>query len=73
VALMISTALGESLLERMSLPIFTIGIALIVIAIVLQLLELQFSNRTLRLETEDIAAVRPLKDSDVPQTYKNTD
>jgi hypothetical protein len=73
VALMISTELGKSLLERTSLPIFAMGIALIVIAIVLQLLELQFSNRTLRVETEDIAAVRPLKDSDVSQTYKNTD
>lgn len=56
VALMISAAPGHSFLEAASLPIFTIGIVLITIAIVLQLLELQFSNRTLRLETEDIAA-----------------
>jgi hypothetical protein len=54
VALMISAALGKSLLETVSLSMFTIGILLIVIAVGLQLLELQFSNRTLRAETEDI-------------------
>lgn len=54
VALMISATMGKSLLEFLSLPLFTIGIVLIVIAIVLQLLELRLSNRTLRAETEDI-------------------
>jgi hypothetical protein len=56
VALMISAALRKSELEAASLPTFSIGIVLLMIAICLQLAELQFSNRTLRLETEDIAA-----------------
>jgi hypothetical protein len=56
VALMISAALSKSVLEAASLPVFTMGILLIVIAIALQLAELQFSNRTLRLEIEDIGA-----------------
>ena len=54
VALMISAALGRDLLAAASLPVFTIGILLIAVAILLQLLELQFSNRTLRIETRDI-------------------
>jgi hypothetical protein len=54
VALMISAALSRTMLEAASLPTFTLGIVLIMIAIVLQLLELQFSNRTLHLETQDI-------------------
>jgi DNA-binding transcriptional regulator YbjK len=55
VALLISAALSRSVLEAASLPTFTVGLLLMMIAIVLQLAELQFSNRTLRLETEDIA------------------
>ena len=55
VALMISAPLGQSVLAAASLPVFTIGIVLIMIAVALQLLELQLSNRTLGLETEDIA------------------
>jgi hypothetical protein len=58
VALMITAALSRTLLEAASLPTFTLGIVLIMIAIVLQLLELQFSNRTLRLETADIGNSR---------------
>jgi hypothetical protein len=54
VALMISAAMGRSLLAAASLSVFTAGILFIAMAIVLQLLELQFSNRTLALETRDI-------------------
>jgi hypothetical protein len=71
---MISAAMGRALLEAFSLPMFTIGVGLIVVAILLQLLELQFSNRTLTVETEDIlagstdvAAHETIKASDVPQ------
>jgi hypothetical protein len=63
VALMISAAVDRSVLETASLPIFTTGIGLIMIAIVFQLMELQFSNRTLRLETEDITAGKPSANS----------
>ena len=53
---------GRPLLDFLvaaSLPIFTVGILLIMAALVLQLVELQKSNRTLLLDTQDI--VRPEK------------
>jgi hypothetical protein len=54
VALIISTTFWRDVLVAASLPFFTVGILMIVIAIVLQLLELQQSNRTLLLETSDV-------------------
>ena len=51
VALMIS---ARRLMAVASLSIFTLGIVLIMIATVCQLFELQYSNRTLALETKDV-------------------
>jgi len=59
VALIISTTFWRDVLVAASLPIFTVGILLIMAALVLQLVELQKSNRTLLLDTQDI--VRPEK------------
>lgn len=54
VALIISATFWREVLLAVSIPIFTVGILLIVIAIVLQLIELQQSNRTLLLDTQDV-------------------
>lgn len=54
VALIISATFWREVLLAVSIPMFTVGILLIVIAIVLQLIELQQSNRTLLLDTRDV-------------------
>jgi hypothetical protein len=56
VALIISATFWRDVMVAASLPIFTIGILLIMIAIVFQLLELQQANRTLALDTRDVTA-----------------
>jgi hypothetical protein len=56
VALIITATFWRTVLEAASLPIFTAGIMLVMVAIVLQLLELQQSNRTLLLDTMDVTA-----------------
>lgn len=58
VALMISAMMSRELLAAISVPVFITGLALIMIAISLQLLELQFANLTLEIETGDIRPVR---------------
>ena len=55
VALIISATFWRRMLIDASLPVFTTGIALIMVAIVCQLLELQHANRTLALDTKDAA------------------
>jgi hypothetical protein len=56
VALIIGATFWRNVLAAASLPIFTIGILLIMVAIVLQLLELQHANRTLMNDTVDVKA-----------------
>jgi DNA-binding transcriptional regulator YbjK len=55
VALFISATSWRHVLVAVSLPVFTLGIVLVMTAILLQLLELQLSNRTLFLDTMDVA------------------
>jgi hypothetical protein len=55
IALLISATLWRQMLVWITLPLFLLAILLIVIAIVCQLLELQASNRTISLETKDVA------------------
>jgi Protein of unknown function (DUF2721) len=57
-ALIISATLWRHMLAAATLPLFLIGILLIMLAIVCQLLELQSSNRTVSLEMSDIADMR---------------
>jgi hypothetical protein len=57
-ALIISATLWRHMLAAATLPLFLIGILLIMLAIVCQLLELQSSNRTVSLEMSDIADTR---------------
>ena len=57
-ALIISATLWRHMLAAATLPLFLIGILLIVFAIGCQLLELQSSNRTVSLEISDIADTR---------------
>jgi hypothetical protein len=57
-ALIISATLWRHMLAAATLPLFLIGILLIISAIVCQLLELQSSNRTVSLEISDIADPR---------------
>jgi hypothetical protein len=58
VALFISATFWRTELVEASLPIFTAGIVLIMVAIVLQLLELEQANRTLLLDTRDVVSTR---------------
>ena len=55
IALLISATLWRQTLVWITLPLFLLAISLIVIAIICQLLELQASNRTIFLETKDVA------------------
>src|SRR5881227_4007881 len=57
-ALIISATLWRHLLATATLPLFLLGILLIVLAIVCQLLELQSSDRTMSTEISDIVEVR---------------
>jgi Protein of unknown function (DUF2721) len=54
VALLIGLSVSGKILPQAILVLFLIGLALIVVAIVLQLLELQQSNRTIDLESSEI-------------------
>jgi Protein of unknown function (DUF2721) len=58
-ALLISATLWRSMLGFATLPLFFVGGLLILAAIVLQLLELQTSNRTIGMETRDITGEPP--------------
>ena len=53
-ALIISATLWREMLAIATLPLFLVGILLIMFAIVCQLLELQTSNHTISLEVRDI-------------------
>jgi hypothetical protein len=55
IALLISATLWRQMLVWITLPLFLLAIFLIVVAIICQLLELQASNRTISLETKDVA------------------
>lgn len=57
-ALIIGATLWRQMLAAATLPLFLLGILLIMLAIVCQLLELQSSNRTMSLEISDIVEVR---------------
>jgi hypothetical protein len=57
-ALIISATLWREMLAAATLPLFLLGILLIVLAIVCQLLELQSSDRTISLEISDIVQAR---------------
>lgn len=57
-ALIISATLWRHILAAATLPLFLVGILLIVLAIVCQLLELQSSDRTISLEISDILQAR---------------
>ncbi len=56
VALLISGTAWRKMLESITLPLFALGIALLFVAIVCQIMELQMSNRTLNLEIKDVVA-----------------
>jgi hypothetical protein len=56
VAMVIGAATWRKMLESITLPLFALGISLILAAIVCQLLELHLSNRTIALEVRDISA-----------------
>lgn len=55
-ALVISATLWRKMLETTTLPIFGLGILLIMAAIFFQMLELHLSNRTIALEIRDVSA-----------------
>jgi|GEM_PF-5437736 len=55
-AMVISATLWHQMLENITLPLFGLGISLILTAIACQLLELHLSNRTIALEISDVAA-----------------
>lgn len=57
-ALIISATLWRHMLATATLPLFLVGILLMMLALVCQLLELQSSNRTVSLEMSDIADTR---------------
>lgn len=60
VALLISTSVSRPILLSATPGMFLIGLILIAFAIVLQLLELQQSNRTINIESADVLS-RPRK------------
>jgi hypothetical protein len=53
-AMVISATQWRKMLESVTLPMFGLGILLILTAIIFQLLELHLSNRTISLETRDV-------------------
>ena len=55
-AMVISATLWRKILEFTTLPMFAVGILLILAAIVCQLLELRLSNRTIAIEIGDVTA-----------------
>jgi hypothetical protein len=54
VALLITLSVSRPVLQRGTLAAFLAGLFLVVLAIVLQLLELQQSNKTLEIESADV-------------------
>jgi hypothetical protein len=54
VALLISISVSKRVLQGTTLGTFLIGLTLVAVAIVLQLLELQQSNRTIEIESADV-------------------
>ena len=54
VALLISLSVSKQTLLGATLGLFLIGLILVVFAIVLQLLELQHSNKTIEIESSDV-------------------
>jgi hypothetical protein len=59
-ALLISATLWRQMLATATLPLFLLGILLVMLALVCQLLELQSSNRTISLEIGDIGETHGL-------------
>jgi hypothetical protein len=57
-ALLISATSWRQMLIGATLPLFLFGIALVMTAVICQILELQLSNRTLMIETEDVRGTR---------------
>lgn len=55
-AMVISATLWRKMLESTTIPLFGIGIVLILAAIICQLFELHLSNRTISLEVGDVIA-----------------
>jgi uncharacterized protein DUF2721 len=56
VVMVIGATLWRRTLESTTLPLFGLGVLLIMAAIVCQLLELHLSNRTITLEVRDVTA-----------------
>jgi hypothetical protein len=56
--LIISATLWRDSLVSATVPLFLLGTLLAMVAIMMQLLELHESNRTLALEVEDVARLR---------------
>jgi hypothetical protein len=56
VAMVISATLWQKMLQSITVPMFAAGIAMILVAIICQLLELHLSNRTIALEIRDVTA-----------------
>jgi len=56
VAVLIGASVWRRATENATLPIFLVGVVLTIAAIVLQVLELQSSNRTIDLESADVFA-----------------
>jgi hypothetical protein len=54
VALLISLSIWRQRIQGVTLPLFVVGLVLIGLAIVLQLLELQYSNSTIHIEASDL-------------------
>ncbi|MBV8551116.1 MAG: DUF2721 domain-containing protein [Acidobacteriaceae bacterium] len=59
--LIISATLWRQMLAAATLPLFLLGILLMIFAIVCQMLELQGANRTISLEIRDIAEAHKLE------------
>jgi len=53
-ALLISLSVRHAIFELVTLPIFVLGLWLVILAIVLQSFELKYSGRTLRLEASEV-------------------
>ena len=54
VAILISASSRHMILSAATLPLFALGTALIIVAVICQLLELQTSHRTIQLEVSDV-------------------
>ena len=61
VALLISVSVSKQILQGVTLAMFLIGLVLVAFAIVLELLELQQSNRTIEIESADVLMDPKLK------------